>query len=73
MSTPFERVDIRYFVLVNDEGQHSLWPEVIDVPAGWREAFGAESRDACLAYIEESWRDIRPASLVESLTAAQGE
>ncbi|RSM50339.1 MbtH family protein [Actinoplanes sp. ATCC 53533] len=64
MSNPFERDDIRYRVLVNHEGQHSLWPEVIDVPAGWRKVFGEESREACLSYIEESWPDIRPASLI---------
>ncbi len=65
MSNPFERDDIRYRVLVNDEGQHSLWPELISVPAGWRQVYGEDSRDACLRYIEESWSDIRPASLVE--------
>jgi MbtH protein len=65
MSNPFERDDIRYRVLVNDEGQHSLWPEVIEVPAGWRKVFGEQSREACLAYVEESWPDIRPASLSE--------
>jgi uncharacterized protein YbdZ (MbtH family) len=25
-----------FFVLVNDEEQHSLWPAFADVPAGWR-------------------------------------
>ena len=67
MSNPFERDDIRYLVLVNDEGQHSLWPQVIDVPAGWREVFGADSRETCLDYVERSWPDIRPASLVEQM------
>ncbi|HET6480351.1 MAG TPA: MbtH family protein [Actinoplanes sp.] len=71
MSNPFEREDISYFVLVNDEGQHSLWPQVIDVPAGWRTVLGPESRDQCLAYIEESWWDIRPASLIARMAAAQ--
>jgi len=65
MSNPFERDDIRHRVLVNQEGQHSLWPEVIEVPAGWRQVFGEDSRAACLSYIEESWPDIRPASLIE--------
>ena len=65
MSNPFERDDLRYRVLVNQEGQHSLWPEVIEVPAGWRQVFGEDSRAACLSYIEESWPDIRPASLIE--------
>jgi MbtH protein len=65
MSNPFERDDIRYRVLVNDEGQHSLWPEVIDLPPGWQTVFGLQSREACLNYIERSWVDIRPSSLVE--------
>ena len=65
MSNPFERDDIRYRVLVNDEGQHSLWPEMIEVPAGWRKVFGDQSREDCLSYIEGSWPDIRPASLSE--------
>lgn len=64
MSNPFERDDIDYTVLVNEEGQHSLWPEIIDVPAGWRVVFGADTRDACVAYVEREWTDIRPASLV---------
>lgn len=63
MSNPFERDDIRYLVLVNHENQHSLWPETIDVPAGWRAVFGADTRDACLSYIEREWTDIRPAGL----------
>lgn len=63
MSNPFERTDIRYRVLVNHEGQHSLWPEVIDVPPGWRQVFGEDSREACLSYIEGAWPDIRPVSL----------
>jgi len=36
MSTnPFDDDDGRFFVLVNDEEQHSLWPAFADVPAGW--------------------------------------
>ena len=38
VSNPFEDPDANYFVLINDEGQHSLWPEFIEVPAGWRVA-----------------------------------
>jgi MbtH protein len=69
VSNPFERDDIDYLVLVNDEGQHSLWPQVIDPPAGWRQVFGADSRAACLEYVERSWPDIRPASLVQQMRA----
>ncbi|GAA1642715.1 MbtH family protein [Actinoplanes couchii] len=70
MTNPFERTDIDFFVLVNDEGQHSLWPEVIDVPAGWRTVHGPDSRDDCLAYVEKSWWDIRPASLIARMSPA---
>lgn len=32
MSNPFEDENGTYLVLVNDEGQHSLWPAFADVP-----------------------------------------
>ncbi|MEV6623801.1 MbtH family protein [Amycolatopsis sp. NPDC051106] len=66
MSNPFEDADARYLVLVNDEGQYSLWPAGIAVPAGWSTARGADSRANCLAYIEAQWTDMRPKSLVRA-------
>lgn len=64
MSTnPFDDDDATFYVLVNDEDQHSLWPTLAEVPAGWRVVFGADTRTDCLAYIEENWTDMRPASL----------
>jgi MbtH protein len=54
-------------VMVNDEGQHSLWPVFADVPDGWRVVFGQAGRDECLGFIEESWRDMRPKSLIEAM------
>ncbi|MGH3520222.1 MAG: MbtH family protein [Haloechinothrix sp.] len=69
MSTnPFEDPKGHFFVLVNDEGQHSLWPSFVDVPAGWTVVFGEDSRDACLAYVEANWTDLRPASLARSMS-----
>ena len=32
MTNPFEDENGVYHVLVNEEGQHSLWPTFIDVP-----------------------------------------
>ncbi|HRC55863.1 MAG: MbtH family protein [Myxococcales bacterium] len=69
-TNPFEDEQGSYQVLVNDEGQHSLWPAQLAVPAGWRRAFGPEARASCLRFVDESWRDLRPRSLVE---AAGGE
>jgi MbtH protein len=65
MTNPFEDEDAAYLVLVNDENQHSLWPADIDVPAGWRVALSESMRQECLAYVEENWTDMRPASLVK--------
>jgi MbtH protein len=63
MANPFEAELGSYLVLRNDEGQHSLWPGFVGVPAGWRVVSGPDSRAACLAYVERSWTDMRPTSL----------
>ncbi|MEU1799426.1 MbtH family protein [Streptomyces sp. NPDC019937] len=70
MTNPFENPDGRYLVLVNDEGQHSLWPSFAEVPAGWTVAHGEDTREACLAYVEEHWTDMRPTSLVRAMDEA---
>ncbi|KHL08951.1 MbtH protein [Mumia flava] len=59
---PFDDPDGTFLVLVNDEEQHSLWPQALDVPAGWHVVHDADSRQACLDYIETSWTDLRPRS-----------
>jgi uncharacterized protein YbdZ (MbtH family) len=64
MPNPFEDDNASYLVVVNDDGQYSLWPERIAVPAGWRVALESASRGDCLAYVEETWLDMRPLSLV---------
>lgn len=70
MTNPFENPDGSYFVLVNDELQHSLWPTFIDVPEGWKVVFGEAKRDECLAYVEENWTDMRPKSLIDAMENA---
>ncbi|MGO4447065.1 MbtH family protein [Mycobacterium sp. 2YAF39] len=68
MSTnPFDDEKGTFYVLVNDEGQHSLWPAFAAVPGGWRVGFGESSRADCLAYVEEKWADIRPLSFRAAL------
>lgn len=63
-TNPFDNPDGVFLVLVNHENQHSLWPERIDVPAGWDTVFGPDTRQACLDYVETAWTDLRPASLL---------
>lgn len=67
MTNPFEDENGSYLVLVNDEGQHSLWPAFVDVPDGWTVAFGEDTRAACLTYLEENWVDMRPNSLIRTM------
>jgi MbtH protein len=69
MTNPFDDDSGQYLALVNDEGQYSLWPALIEPPAGWTVTAAARSRSECLAYIEANWTDLRPASLI----AAMGE
>ncbi|CAM5267826.1 MbtH family protein [Streptomyces xanthochromogenes] len=64
MSNPFENPDGTFLVLVNEEGQHSLWPAFAEVPAGWAVALAETDRQSCLTYVEEHWTDMRPLSLV---------
>ncbi|TDC97763.1 MbtH family protein [Actinomadura sp. 7K507] len=63
MTNPFDDPDGTFLVLVNDEGQHSLWPEFAEVPPGWTAAFGPASRNDCLGHIDRTWTDLRPRSL----------
>ena len=64
MANPFEDENGTYVVLINHEGQHSLWPKFVDVPMGWTVAFNENSRQNCLEYINTHWTDMRPSSLV---------
>lgn len=70
MSTnPFDDTEGRFLVLVNDEGQHSLWPSFAEVPGGWTVALVETTREACLEFIESSWTDLRPRSLAAAVEA----
>ncbi|MFM9591740.1 MbtH family protein [Streptomyces scabiei] len=64
MTNPFD-AEGEFYVLVNDEDQHSLWPAFADVPAGWRAVFGPADRKPALEYVEDSWTDMRPKGLRE--------
>jgi MbtH protein len=68
-TNPFDNEDGEFFVLVNDENQHSLWPSFAEVPAGWRVALGPASREQGLEYVAENWTDMRPKSLREAMGA----
>ncbi len=67
MTNPFERDDVDYYALVNEEGQYSLWPTMIEVPAGWSVAFGPSDRQSVVHFIESTWTDMRPKSLIDAM------
>lgn len=66
-SNPFDDENGTFYVLVNDEDQHSLWPSFAEVPAGWRVVFGESSGTECLTFVEQNWSDLRPRSLREAM------
>ena len=66
MANPFEDESKEYLVLVNDEGQYSLWPTSREIPAGWARAFGGPRKE-CLDWIDATWTDMRPKSLIRQM------
>ena len=68
---PFDDENGTFYALVNDEGQYSLWPEFVPVPAGWSIEHGPADRAACLAHIEANWTDMRPKSLIARMEDAR--
>ncbi|MCU1647376.1 MAG: MbtH family protein [Nocardia sp.] len=67
-TNPFDNEEGRFAVLVNAEGQHSLWPDFAAVPDGWQLVHEG-SRKECLDYVEQHWTDMRPNSLVAAMAA----
>ncbi|MCA6094215.1 MbtH family protein [Streptomyces sp. SCA3-4] len=60
-ANPFDG-DGDFLVLVNSEGQHSLWPGFAAVPEGWSTVHGPCARQDALDRISEQWTDLTPAS-----------
>lgn len=67
MSNPLDDETALFHVLINLEGQHSLWPIFAPVPNGWNIVLKDATRSACLEYIDATWTDMRPRSLQEAM------
>ncbi len=50
-------------VVVNDEGQYSLWDADRDPPDGWHPDGFTGSKQECLDHVTEVWTDLRPLSV----------
>ena len=58
---------ILYKVVVNHEEQYSLWPAERENASGWKDVGKSGSKQECLTYIKEVWRDMRPLSLYKKM------
>lgn len=63
MSSGSSQQETDYAVVINQEGQYSIWPINKIVPKGWSMTGKQGSKELCLAFIEEVWTDMRPRSL----------
>lgn len=63
MTVSSSEAELLYNVVVNDEGQYSVWPTHRAVPPGWREDGFRGSHAECLAHVRQVWTDMRPLSL----------
>lgn len=63
MTDQDEQAGAVFDVVVNDEEQYSIWQVGRPIPAGWNAVGRQGTKEDCLAYIEETWVDMRPRSV----------
>ena len=52
-----------YKVVVNHEEQYAIWPADRENALGWNDAGKTDLKSDRLAYIKETWTDMRPLSV----------
>jgi MbtH protein len=65
--------DTMFRVVVNHEEQYSIWPDYLEMPAGWREVGVSGPKQTCLDHIKEVWTDMRPLSLRKHMESLAGQ
>ncbi|TCV93443.1 MbtH protein [Luteibacter rhizovicinus] len=71
MSTSSSSSEAMYEVVVNQEGQYSIWPVIKALPQGWTKAGKQGSKEFCLEFVSEVWTDMRPLSLRARMESMQ--
>ena len=61
--------DTIFNVVKNHEEQFSIWPDYKELPSGWQLAGKQGNKEECLAFIQDTWTDMRPLSLRQALEA----
>jgi len=62
-----EYENMLYEVVTNHEEQYSIWPLHKEIPLGWAKAGKSGTKAECLAYINQTWTDMRPRSLRKAM------
>jgi MbtH protein len=47
-----------YDVVVNDDGQYSVWAVGTEPPAGWHRTGFTGTRAECLAHVDDVWTEV---------------
>ncbi|WP_093588140.1 MbtH family protein [Lentzea waywayandensis] len=58
MTSPFAQAHTMFLVLVSPAGQYSIWPAVLQVPAGWQVVHGVACRQSCEDYVQTLRNDL---------------
>lgn len=62
-----------YRVVINAERQYSIWPDWKKNAPGWEDDGKKGTKQECLQYIEEVWKDMRPLSLQKFMAPFEKE
>lgn len=65
-------VDPLYSVVINNEGQYSLWLLTGVIPPGWNRAGFQGNKVQCLSFIKNEWTDMSPLSMRKSAASPSG-
>ena len=57
MNEQYDQDNAIYKVVVNGDGQYSIWPAERELPNGWNEVGVLGTRAECLAYIKKLWTE----------------
>lgn len=71
VDTAHERATQSFKVVVNHEGQYSIWPAQRTNAVGWKDVGPTGTKEECLAYIEQAWTDMRPLSLQHKMNSSR--
>jgi MbtH protein len=68
----FDEDGTNYHVVVNHEGQYSVWPVNREIPAGWNAHGTPGTLKECTDYVDLAWTDMRPLSLQRRMEDSEG-